>query len=603
MSTNFPVDKRIWNHVIVPVSVCFFILAARPAYVFAQTAATSSAIVLTQNAIAQTEVGDEGPLADEAATSNDGELDAMAQLQLTAATDKTADWGHWGNVATSYMGWTNHSNRLVPIYVYGGSFSDYTGEKSLYRDEKRVTEVFGKLPKNTVNSDANYADQTDIYQLQKTAVASGKKNIFVIVFDGMDWQTTQAAALYAKGDTGYTEGRGTGLAILDYKKVASDFGSVVTSPYADGRDTDVNTQTYIGNSPQLFGGYDLNLGGAAPWMAPNDVQYPIGRSKVSEHAVTDSASSATSITTGKKAINGAINVDPDSQQLVPIARELQAQGWSVGVVTSVPFCHATPAAAYANNVSRSDYQDLGRDMLGVASVAHRSEALSGMDVVIGCGWDQSSDSDRGQGENFIAGNKYLAGDVLGEIDVDSGGTYVVAQRTPGKRGGAVLNQASRKAAKTGRRLFGFFGVDGGHLPFRTANGDFKPVQDVKAAESYSEADVSENPTLTQMTNAALTVLESNDKGFWLMIEAGDVDWANHADNVDNSIGAVLSGDNAFRRVTRWIEENNAWDDSLVIVTADHGHYLNVTNPDVIAEAGRENRAERKKIRDAKAAQQ
>lgn len=74
-------------------------------------------------------------------------------------------------------------------------------------------------------------------------------------------------------------------------------------------------------------------------------------------------------------------------------------------------------------------------------------------------------------------------------------------------------------------------------------------------------------------------------GFWLMIEAGDVDWANHANNLDSSIGAVLSGEEAFIKVMDWVDENAAWDHTAVIVTADHGHYLVIDQPDMIAEAG------------------
>ncbi len=66
-----------------------------------------------------------------------------------------------------------------------------------------------------------------------------------------------------------------------------------------------------------------------------------------------------------------------------------------------------------------------------------------------------------------------------------------------------------------------------------------------------------------------------------MVEPGDVDWANHNNNLDDSIGAVLSGDAAFEEIVKWIEERNCWDDSLVIVTADHGHMLNLTRPEVL----------------------
>jgi len=71
-----------------------------------------------------------------------------------------------------------------------------------------------------------------------------------------------------------------------------------------------------------------------------------------------------------------------------------------------------------------------------------------------------------------------------------------------------------------------------------------------------------------------------------MVEAGDVDWANHANNTDSSIGAVLSGDDAFRVIMDWVDENNAWAYTAVIVTADHGHYMVIDDANRIAEAGK-----------------
>ena len=71
-----------------------------------------------------------------------------------------------------------------------------------------------------------------------------------------------------------------------------------------------------------------------------------------------------------------------------------------------------------------------------------------------------------------------------------------------------------------------------------------------------------------------------------MVEAGDVDWGNHDNNLDNSIGAVLSGDDAFGVVMDWVDENDAWDYTAVIVTADHGHYLVLKDPQTISRAGK-----------------
>jgi len=193
-------------------------------------------------------------------------------------------------------------------------------------------------------------------------------------------------------------------------------------------------------------------------------------------------------------------------------------------------------------------------------------------------------SDEAQGENFEAGNRYLTAADRQKIDSRSGGEYVVAARTEGADGGTVLRQAVSQAIRQRKRLFGYFGIEGGHLPFQTANGDFKPVESASStgatnAEVYSAEDIRENVTLGEMTIAAMDVLEAGSQQWWLMVEAGDVDWANHANNIDNSIGAVLSGDQAFQAATQWIETHGGWQDTCVIVTADHGHYLVLDSPD------------------------
>ncbi len=254
---------------------------------------------------------------------------------------------------------------------------------------------------------------------------------------------------------------------------------------------------------------------------------------------------------------------------------------SVGAVTSVPISHATPAATYAHNVSREDFQDLTRDLLGLPSISHPTQPLSGLDLLIGCGWGEEATKPGGQGNNFVPGNRYLTIDDAETIQTRSTSRYTLVQRAAGKNGSELLKAATATAIANQTRLFGFFGAKLGHLPFQTANGDFRPVEDMREAESYSEADLIENPTLADMAESALDFLSQNKNGFWLMIEAGDVDWANHANNVDSSIGAVLSGDRAVKRVFDWIEAKKAWNDTVVIVTADHGHYLNLVQPEAL----------------------
>ena len=86
-----------------------------------------------------------------------------------------------------------------------------------------------------------------------------------------------------------------------------------------------------------------------------------------------------------------------------------------------------------------------------------------------------------------------------------------------------------------------------------------------------------------MTEAALTVLDAErNQPFALFVEAGDVDFALHANNLDNAIGAVYSGEEAVRTIIRWVESHSNWDESVLIVSSDHGHYLVVDDPQALA---------------------
>ncbi|MEM8910334.1 MAG: alkaline phosphatase [Planctomycetota bacterium] len=518
--------------------------------------------------------------------------DAMRVMQSQAIQGQSATWGRWGNRADKYSSWTSHTNRLVPVYTFGMSLSSWRDQGSPYRDADRIKQLYGRLPADSVDAHANYFDQSQVHDLMQTAVRQGKRHIIAFVFDGMDWQTTRAAAIYRSGVANYDSGRGTGLSFQDYRGAPTDFAFVVTSPASGGAKPNVNTQTIQATAKPNGGGFHPGKAGPMPWMESTQSAYPIGLDPKSPHAVTDSAASATSLFSGIKTYNGAINVDPNGDPVVPIARRLQDQGFRVGAVTSVPLSHATPASAYANNVSRKDYQDISRDMIGRPSSAHRREPLPGMDVVIGGGYGEGVGESSVQGDNFMPGNQYIH-----ESDVDAAEeNYVVASRTKGQSGRKILSAAAASAVATGKGLLGLFGGRGGHLPYRTADGDYEPTFDVRGAEKYSQADLNENPTLAEMTAAALTVLSAPSNSeppparFWLLVEAGDVDWANHSNNIDNSIGAVHCGADAFDVVTQWVERHDAWDDTLVVVTSDHGHYLVLTDVDEIAAAGKANRA-------------
>lgn len=534
-----------------------------------------------------------------------GQNDPIAELQAAAATQNSSEMGHWGHDPKNYKQWGSHSNRLIPIYTFGtkgsGSGVDldsYTGGNSLYRKAERIQELYGYDAPETVNPAAEYCDQTDIYRIQRAAIDAGKKHVFLIVFDGMDWETTRAAAIYKSGKVGYDSGRGQGLHMQDYSASGTtQFGYMVTSPHNEGTDVDANLQIVKNPNGTIRGGYSAERGGPNPWTPGSDKEYPISQPKDApmRHAYTDSSSSATSMTTGIKTFNNCVNVDYAGAPVATIAHEAQRAGYSVGAVTSVPISHATPAAAYAHNVHRDDYQDLTRDLLGLKSISHPESPLPGLDVLIGGGYGhvvkgkpaaklKAADV---QGDNFVPGNLYLTDADRAAVDVANSGKYVVATRVPGRKGGADLREAAARAATEKHPLLGFYGLGSakGHLPFQTADGRYDPVQGrAKEVESYTPEEISENPTLVDMTESAITVLSKNPKGFWLMIEAGDVDWANHNNNIDDSIGATLSGDAAVKAVTDWVETSSNWQDSLVIVTADHGHYLVIEKPELLIPA-------------------
>ena len=532
-------------------------------------------------------------------------VDPIFDLQSAAVESGKADFAYWGTDSEKYTGWTSHSNRLIPVYTYGSKgagdrvdLDSWFGARSVYRSEEALRAIYGYLPDRSLNPDAVWMDQTNIFDIQVAATEAGKKYIFLVVFDGMDWQTTRAAAIWNQAADSYQAGRGAGTHFQTYDADGtSQFGFMVTSPHNDGTDVDVDAQQVQNPGGTMLGGYNAAAGGISPWDEPSDPGYMIGKGTEQnpKHAYTDSSSSATSMTAGIKTFNGGINVEASGERVSTIAHVLQERGWRAGAVSSVPISHATPASAYAHNVSRDDYQDLTRDMLGLPSIQHPQQALPGLDVVIGGGYGTTAESKDGikkQGTNFIEGNVYLSDEDLAKSDVKNGGRYVAAVRTTDVDGSVTLAAAAKLAAEQNQRLLGFYGQGtyGGHLPFMTANGDHRPAPgNSKKAESYSDADILENPTVAEMTAAAVQVLGRDGKPFWLMVEPGDVDWANHDNNLDNSIGAVNSGDAAVKVITDWVEQHSNWKESLLIVTADHGHMLNLVKPEVLSEAAKQSR--------------
>lgn len=305
-------------------------------------------------------------------------------------------------------------------------------------------------------------------------------------------------------------------------------------------------------------GYDVARGGAVPYplaATPDDSYFlargPPGGGEASAPA-TDSASAATALATGLKTDGGNIAWragDPPGGALTTVAEDFRARlGGAIGVVSTVPFTHATPASFVAHNPRRDDYGAIGAEIVNVVKP----------EVVIGGGWP---------GWATPASYRYVS---RAEHDALVAGTtgYTFVQRASGADGGAALLAAAVRVAEGGGRLFGLFGGDGGSFEPPVPSNDGSAVVDRATVE---------NPTLAEATSSALTVLAADPDGFFVMIEQGDIDWANHAGDFPHMVGAIWDLDRAVRAAIDFVDrpgDGVTWENTLLVVTADHAtNYL------------------------------
>jgi alkaline phosphatase len=234
------------------------------------------------------------------------------------------------------------------------------------------------------------------------------------------------------------------------------------------------------------------------------------------NAVTDSAAAGTALACGKKTNNGTLGQLPDGTKLVSIAEHARDAGKRVGLLTSVPINHATPAAFYAKAGSRNSYYDIG-----VQALASRFEVLAGKNL----------------------------------SDADGGNVKPRPEQSLWQKAEA----AGRKLVKTPAALQSHAVADG-------------PVL-VLPDSLYSEAgvpygrpfDPATDITLAQMTAKAVELLD-NPKGFFLMVEGGAIDHAGHANDMLGNVAETLAFDEAIAVAKAFA---GAHPGTLLVVTADH----------------------------------
>lgn len=263
---------------------------------------------------------------------------------------------------------------------------------------------------------------------------------------------------------------------------------------------------------------------------------------------TDSAASATALSSGLKTYNGAIGVGPDKLPVENVLERAAKCGKATGVVTTVPFSHATPAGFLAHNSGRGNYAEIAASMLD-----------SRAEVIMGAGNPNYDDSGQPRGTpkyEYLSQElwaKLLAGGYGGDADGDGKpDPWTLIQRRAEFR-----RLLSRPVP---RRVIGI--AQAGSTLQEGRGGDNK-------APAFAVPFSDNVPTLTEMTLGALRVLKQDPEGLCLMVEGGAVDWAAHSNLSGRLIEEEIDFSDAVEAVIAWVEKNSNWQETLLVVTADH----------------------------------
>lgn len=372
----------------------------------------------------------------------------------------------------------------------------------------------------------------------KSEAPQAAKHIILFIGDGMHLENEIAASRYLYG----TDDR-LSFHRFPYQNDMTTWDVTTYNEYASRAGQPLYSPSAI--APQL--GYNTTLGTAeSRLLRYTDVTRNYF---LNPRFATDSASAATAISTGHKTEKGRIAWGPGESHEGPLTTVAEIlkdrKGAAIGVVSTVPFNHATPAAFVSHSADRKDFTSLAREML----------LQSKPEVVIGGGHPRWS-------------TKTMPRDLYDAAVAGGLTEYVLAERVGGKDGGVDILEGAKQAVSKGMKLFGLFGGP---------EGDFTPPMPVDRPGSPLVTQPSrEDPLLQQATLAALKVLSRDPDGFFLMVEQGDIDWANHGNDYKTMIGCMWDLHTAVQAAVDYVDEPGdaiTWENTLVIVTADHatGH--------------------------------
>ncbi len=413
------------------------------------------------------------------------------------------------------------------------------------------------------------------------APIAGVKNIIVIINDGAGFTVYDAARMY-NGAPLVTDGRGFSKSSLSTYPLRSD-SSANNQPgtLAQAPDTVYVSSSFWDTRPVVglsgVPGYATPAAAQAGFSAIAGPLYPsafVGY-EYSRYAHPDSGNTASSIATGVKSYNNAINVDGAGTPQIAITDiidAMKAVGKNTGVVSTVQFSDATPAAlGGAHNIARSNRTAIAAEMFSSGK----------LDVIGGTGNPDFNDDGLARTPAYTWVSQSLWTDLKNRTNssgMNAAKWTLLQERADIER---VANKQVKPPAKLAMIMRGDNSSQFNRTNIvRSAGLNIDATQDTVLATPLK----TNVPSQAKLTVAALNALDQNGRGFFLMSEAGAVDRAEHANNTARMIEELNASEATVQAIIDWVNRPDTaatWADTLLIVTADHDHLLYGPNGDTV----------------------
>ncbi|MGP9434473.1 alkaline phosphatase [Ewingella sp. AOP8-B2-18] len=285
--------------------------------------------------------------------------------------------------------------------------------------------------------------------------------------------------------------------------------------------------------------------------------------------VTDSAASATAWSSGVKTYNGALGVDVNGKDHVTILELAKAAGKATGNVSTAELQDATPAAQISHVTSRKCYgpeetsEKCPTNALENGGKGSITEQLikARADVTLGGG---------AKSFNQLAKSGDFAGKSLKDQATAQGYQWV--------ENADELTKIT--LADQQKPLLGLFSP--GNMPVRWNGPKASYHGNIDKPAVTCEANpqrTSDIPTLAAMTEKAIDLLKTQEKGFFLQVEGASIDKQDHAANPCGQFGETVDLDEAVQKALEFARKDG---NTLVIVTADHAHSSQIVEKDAKA---------------------